>query len=460
MILRVEPNQAEGYRLMHDGMLCFADLDQRGICVDTDYVNAQIGETNKKVKALKLEFREYEEVKKWRSRFGANFNEASPPQLAWLLYQELKQPVQRYTDKNQPSTDEDALMMMDLPFVQTLLNIRKMERVANTYLANILSETVDGILRPSFHLGFAKTYRSQSDSPNFQNIPIRIPEMAKIIRPCFRARPGHQLLEIDNSGAEVRGAACYHEDPRMVDYIKTGYDFHKELALEIFLLIEELLGDTSRRPGKTIRHISKNKFVFPEFFGNYYEKVAADIWWALRLEKPTLTNGMLLMDWLGTKGLNTLRKFTEHIKQIEDRFWNERFPVYTDWKYKWYDGYCRRGYFDTLSGFRCSGVMKRNEAINYPIQGTSFHIFLWGLIRLNSELKRLKFTSRLIGQIHDSALIDIWPPELENVLALAKQIMTQDVRKAWKWITVPLEFDAELAPVDGTWYDKEKIKWN
>ena len=33
--------------------------------------------------------------------------------------------------------------------------------------------------------------------------------------------------------------------------------------------------------------------------------------------------------------------------------------------------------------------------------------------------------------------------------------MCNDVKQHWKWINVPLDIEAELCPVDGSWADKQ-----
>ena len=58
----------------------------------------------------------------------------------------------------------------------------------------------------------------------------------KTTRKALYPRPGHQLLEVDYSGLEVRIAACYHKDPVMLKYINTGYDMHADMAAQIFMI--------------------------------------------------------------------------------------------------------------------------------------------------------------------------------------------------------------------------------
>ncbi|NIS13857.1 MAG: hypothetical protein GWN12_18860, partial [Thermoplasmata archaeon] len=87
-----------------------------------------------------------------------------------------------------------------------------------------------------------RTFRSSSDSFNFQNIPIRDLELARLIRQAIIARSGHRLVEIDYSGVEVHVAACYHQDPTMLEYLEDkSKDLHRDMAMEIFKLpLEEL----------------------------------------------------------------------------------------------------------------------------------------------------------------------------------------------------------------------------
>ena len=154
-------------------------------------------------------------------------------------------------------------------------------------------------------------------------------------------------------------------------------------------------------------------------------------------------------------GIISLGTFTKHLKVIEDHFWNDRFPVYNDWREKWWRKYQKNGYLDMLTGFRCSGVMDRNSVINYPVQGAAFHCLLWSFIECSRLIK--DWDTKLIGQIHDSIIFDTHPDELENLLKLVKRVTCVDLLKEWKWIIVPLDIEAEASPVDKSWYHKEEI---
>ena len=94
------------------------------------------------------------------------------------------------------------------------------------------------------------------------------------------------------------------------------------------------------------------------------------------------------------------------------------------------------------------------NCVNYPIQGTSFHCLLWSFIQTDKWLRENKMRSRLIGQVHDSMILDIHPDEREMVIAKIKDITCVELPQHWQWINVPLEVDTDIYPVDGSWAEK------
>ena len=102
--------------------------------------------------------------------------------------------------------------------------------------------------------------------------------------------------------------------------------------------------------------------------------------------------------------------------------------------------------------------MRRNEVINYPVQGAAFHCLLWCFIRLSKEIKKRGWKTRLIGQIHDSMVLDVYPPERERICKLIKRITTVELAKEWTWINVPLSVTIEIGDVDGDWTTLKEIE--
>lgn len=462
--MTTHPKTEEAYNLLHDGVLALARAERQGMRIDIEYATSKREHLTRKINRIEQKFRNskfYYHWQKTRGNRAVNIN--SDHQLRHFLYTSrtgLNLQPTKTTVTGQGATDEEALSQLDIPELNTLIQLRKLRQLRDTYLASFTREAVRGYIHPVFNLHLARTYRSSSDHPNFQNIPSRNNEAMQLIRRALYPRPGHQLLEIDFSNLEVRIAACYHEDPTMIRYIKNpASDMHSDMAEQIF----GIKVDRTRPGHNTLRAAAKNGFVFPQFYGDYYKNCAmylAQKWGQLPAKRWTDSSGITVDDTkLGTilrkKGIRSLDAFIQHIKDIEHNFWQKRFPIYAAWKERWWTGYQRHGYIDMKTGFRCSGLMSRNDCINYPIQGTAFHCLLWSFIQLDRMMQQEKWDTRLVGQIHDSVILDVHPNELNNVATHARTITTQLLPQTWQWINVPLDIDAELSDVDCSWAEKK-----
>lgn len=465
--MQKQATQKDAYRLLHEGVLAFSRAERQGLRIDLEYCKKTQKELTKQIKQLEQDFYKTKFYKEWkRSQGGKKPNINSNSQLGDFLYKTKGIEPPKETPSGQGSTDKESLNQLGIPEIEDLLRMRKLKKLRDTYLKGFMKEQVDGFIHPHFNLHTARTFRSSSNAPNFQNIPKRDKEAQEICRSALYPRRGYQLLEVDYSGIEVCISACYHKDPTMIEYIEDpDSDMHGDMAQQIFKVDDF---DRSRPGHNKLRSAAKNGFVFPQFYGDYYgnnaQALAVD-WGELPEEKRwkrsdgiEIEDGLTLGDHLHAHGFQSLHSFTEHIKKIEDDFWNRRFRVYNEWKKSWWKKYKKNGYIEMLTGFRCHGPMSENDACNYPIQGTAFHCLLWSFIQMDKALRKRKMKSRVIGQVHDSMVLDIHPKERDKVIQLLKKIMIDKLKKHWKWIIVPLNIDADLAPVDGSWQEMEEYE--
>lgn len=443
--------------LLLRGSIALSRVEAAGIKIDTAYLEKTTVDIGVQIKTLSVELRNDKIFSRWRKRYGERTKIGSREQLGTILFDVMGYPAPGHTAGGRNRADEEALATVDLPFVKNWLYCEKLKKLKATYLSGVAREVIDGYLHPVFNLHLVTTYRSSCDSPNFQNIPIRDPEMGKYIRRAFIPRKGRVLIEVDFRGAEVCVSACYHKDPAMIEYITDPTkDMHRDMAAQIFHYRKTAVP-------KPCRQMIKAAFVFAEFYGSWYKNCAPSIWkqsepeWLAHLERK-----------IGIKELGECKlpkngeffdpepgTFEHHLAAIEKDFWGRRFRGYAEWKRQWYAEYVGRGYFDMLTGFRCSGVFAKNEAVNYPIQGAAFHCLLWALIEMNDWLQRRRMKSLIVGQVHDSMLIDATPDELEAVLARVTRIITKDLPRAWPWIIVPLSVEIEGSREN--WYEKKPL---
>jgi len=452
--LRIRGKELYGLDLLMEGARTLSKISRNGIRLDKEYIRTTARDLRIGIIRDKKQLDRFDEVKMWRKIYGDKFKIGSGQQLSHIMFKELKLKRAKVTEKGSASTDEETLKSYKLPFLDILVGLKKKEKALNTYLAQFTREMDDeGFIHPSFNLHLATTYRSSSDGPNFQNIPIRNPEVGKLIRSAIIARQGRRVIEKDYRGIEVCLSACYHHDPILIEYIEDKTkDMHRDMAGQCYCI------DDPSEVSKKTRYGAKNKFVFPEFYGSYYGRSAPELWKYMLEEKLTTTSGVLVKDVLAKKGIITLDAFTEHIRKVEDDFWNRRFKIYTKWKKRWWLEYLRKGYFDTLTGFRCTGPMARNDVLNYPMQGSAFHCLLWSAIKVDREIAERELSSLLIGQVHDSLIGDVPDTELDDYNKIADRVMTKDILKDYDWINVPLEVETEASPVNGSWYEKKPLQ--
>jgi len=440
-----------------------ADIEANGIHVDVQYINKAIRRSQRRIEHKKRALQKTDVYRQWRRTFGSRMKLGAREQMSTVLFDVMGVPAPAArTASGKVKMDEAVLNTVDHPFVQQWLAIEKLKKAMSTYLKGLLVETVDGYMHPFFNLHTTQTYRSSSDSPNFQNIPVRDPVIGKLIRTAIIPRPGRCIVESDISGAEVRTSSNYNKDPRLIKYIlDPSSDMHRDMACECYMLEQSEVT-------KRTRAAAKSYFVFAQFYGDWYIDCARRLWEGIHTDKLTTASGVPLDVHLRKKGITRLGRLDPkaepipgsmegHIRKVERDFWHKRFPVYHQWKQDWYDAYRKQGWFETLTGFVCSGYMKRNEAVNYPIQGSAFHCLLWCLIRLQNEMKRRKMETLVVGQIHDSIVADVVPSEMDEYTGLVVDIVTRQLQKHWDWIEVPMAIDIEASGVDRPWVEKKEV---
>jgi len=449
----LSPLTPQAYGLIHQGTEALAEVEANGIYIDVPYCKQQSRYLDRKIHRLEKKLDQTEAFQIWKKKYTRYFKIDSGPQLADVLFNEMKLKPAIVTGTGEPSVSQEALSALKLDFVDNLIQYRKYMKAKNTYLSNFIKEAhpEDSMLHPFFHLHTVQTYRSSSSNPNWQNLPSRDGEIKRIIKRAIRPRKGHHIVEIDYSGIEVKIAACYHHDPTMLKYIHNPKsDMHRDMAQQCFMLKDD-------EWTKMTRYVAKNMFVFPQFYGDYYKSCASNQWNACDSLGLVTAQGLPIRQHLKKKGINTLKQFENHIKSVENNFWNKRFKVYNKWKNKHVALYERRGWFDLKTGFRCQGIMRRNEVINYPVQGAAFHCLLWSLINVNKILLEKGYKTCIIGQIHDSLVLDTHHGELDEVLRICKHVMCEALKVHWDWIIVPVGIEIEVAPLNKSWYEKDEV---
>lgn len=430
-----------GLLFFNESVQWLTRASDNGIRVNVEKMKAADEKIEKKLKRLNKSILKHSSSLKWDGNKIFNFN--SDKQLGHLLFDILDIKSNHKTASGAKSVDKDALEKIKSKeygdYIKKILDYKRWYKAKNTYIAQYKREMVNGLLHPFYNLDVTDTFRSSSDSPNFQNVPKHDKIIMKILRGFIIPRLGNRLIEYDYKGAEVTTAACVTGDPvllaNVTDFTK---DMHRDEAANLFLK------DASDIT-KLERQIAKNKYVFRTFYGGYFKQSAPELWNEINEEtKQHIMN----------QGIRNLKDFTGHVEDCENKFWNETFRGYRDWKEWIWKSYNKKGYVDLKTGFRCYAPMSKNQVTNYVIQGPAFHILLWSLCRLMEylDIEHERFQDTFIlGQIHDATVGDVSEENEREIDQLVWKFGTQEVREHWDWITVPLHIEKERSEINGSW---------
>jgi len=455
------------------GLQAFSDSSITGIPMNRQYykdTKIKLAKRARRLEKLLMEGKVAEQFKKKTGKPLALKNkDFSAADLRIVLYDILKVNKVVETATGMKAVNKEVVESITHPWTKALIEWRKINKVVGTYIAQFEREIdKNDRMHPSFLLHVARTYRSSSTDPNFQNIPNR-DEMAKAAtRKGIIPSKGRRIAAIDLGSHEVRVGAILSQDPKLMWYCSQDHsDMHMDVATRIWDAdIDQI--------SKMIRFHSKSGFVFAQFYGSYYVNCAVNMWeWCADLK---LNNGVSIRNHLKDRGIISgsstsmskmkihgklqtvpkhLAQFTDHMKTVEHWFWEE-FAALRDWQKRLIDTYQRKGWVEMPFGYRRNDLMNANEIFNSAIQGTAFHILLWAYIRLNSYCSRKRETD-VCGQIHDEVVFDLVPSELQDILNMSEYVMTQQVREENPWINVPLIVEPGVTEIDQSWYYKREM---
>lgn len=436
------------YHLYHEGTLTFADCEMWGFNVRDGYYDHAWDTIGKRVIKLTHELENSVEAKKFQKVTGEKLSLRSTKQLSKLFYKILKEEVVRTTGKQQaPSLDEKALAEFKSPFGKKLVRIRKYRnKWMNTYIKAFKDDTQHGRVHPFHNLNTTRTGRPSSDTPNFYNIPKRDKKAMELIRGGLIPSKGFEIVSGDYKQIEVSIQACNSLDEAMIEYCTNpDANMHLDEAVELFML--------SKKEALPFRQDTKNAFVFPELYGDWYGSIAKEMW--KRLRGKTTASGVDIFKHLRNKGIHRFEDFEKHVHKCEIRFW-KKYDATSEWRDDQVESYKKRLYVESLSGWRRNGLIFRNEICNTPVQNAAFTCLLWSLIEINKLRKKEKWKTGIIGQIYDQIVFDMHPEEKKHVMKKAEDIMCNKIREQFPWIIVPLRVDFESSGIGNSWAVKEE----
>jgi DNA polymerase-1 len=387
-----------------------ADMELEGIKLDTEFLNSLSKDLDNDIKNLETKI--YEDA-------GEEFNIGSPKQLGEILFDKMKLVDKpKKTKTGQYSTAEDVLSYLakDHPIIQHVLEYRGLSKLKSTYIDALPGqvEPSTGRVHTDYMQTVAATGRLSSNNPNLQNIPIRT-ERGRQVRKAFVPRnEDYILLAADYSQIELRIIAALSQETTMIEAFKNGEDIHASTASKVFNIPLDEVTREQRSNAKTVN------------FGIIYGVSAFGL-----SNQTDLSRGEA-KDLIDTY-YKTYPKLRNYISEQID-FAREHGYVQTVLG--------RRRYLKDINGSNAvvRGAAERN-AVNAPIQGSAADIIKIAMINIYRKLEEGDFRTKMLLQVHDELVFDVYKPELEEL----KTMIKTEMENAYT-LSVPL--DVELGVGD------------
>ena len=369
-----------------------ADMELEGINLDEKFLNSLSEDLNNDIKNLETNI--YEQA-------GEEFNIASPKQLGDILFDKLKLVAKpKKTKTGQYSTAEDVLSYLakDHDIIKNVLEYRGLSKLKSTYVDALPDQIAPstGRVHTDYMQTVAATGRLSSNNPNLQNIPIRT-ERGRQVRKAFVPRDeNYTLLAADYSQIELRIIAALSEETTMIEAFKNGEDIHASTASKVFNVPIDQVTREQRSNAKTVN------------FGIIYGVSA------FGLSNQTDLSRAESKDLIDTY-YKTYPKLRNYMSELVD-FARENGYVQTVLG--------RRRYLKDINGSNAivRGAAERN-AVNAPIQGSAADIIKIAMINIHKKLVAGSYKTKMLLQVHDELVFDVYKPELEEMKALIKAEM-------------------------------------
>ncbi len=381
-----------------------AEMEYIGVCIDTDFLKEYTKTLNNEI------------IEKEKEIYGYakhEFNISSPKQLGVVLFEELKvDSAPKKTKSGQYATGEEELLKLKdkHEIINAILDYRGLKKLVSTYTEALpeLINKATGKIHTSFNQTVTATGRLSSTNPNIQNIPIRTPE-GRRIREAFIPSEGNEIYSADYSQVELRVMAHVSGDEKMIEAFAHGEDIHRSTAAKIYEVDLEQVTKEQRSTAKSAN--------FGIIYGISAFGLAANTGLS-RTDAKSLIDSYFL-------------NYPSIKKYIDDTIADARKKGYVATMFN------RRRYLaDINSRNPVVRAQAERNAVNTTVQGTAADIIKIAMINVYNRFKAEGLKSKLIIQVHDELVFDVFPDEKEIV----QQIVTQSMENA---VTLKVALKAE-----------------
>ena len=387
-----------------------SDMEYTGVNIDLEVLNKMKEDLQNKLEVL---------TKDIYTLAGTEFNILSPKQLGIILFDKLSIPYPKKIKNDSYSTSADILnKLTNYEIVEKVLTYRMLAKLYSNYAVGLIDYIKeDGRIHTIFNQTLTRTGRLSSTSPNLQNIPMRT-EYGRMIRKAFISSNDGYILSSDYSQIELRVFAHMSNATNLIEAFNNNMDIHTKTAMDIYHVSEEEVTPLMRRNAKAVN--------FGILYGISSFGLSEDLNINVKEAKEFIDNY-----------LNTYTGIKDYMESLKKDAYQNGYVKTLFGRTRIIDELKNSNYIIRQSGERM--------ALNTPIQGTSADILKKAMIEIYDLFSEKKLKSKMIIQVHDELVFDVYKDEKEVV----EQIVKEKMENVYK-LNVPLKVDINIGT---SWYE-------
>ena len=243
-------------------------------------------------------------------------------------------------------------------------------------------------------------------------------ELGKLIRKAFLPTKDAVLMSSDYSQIELRIFAHMCKAPNMIEAFKEDKDIHAKTASDIYHKPIEEVTKNERRSAKAVN--------FGIIYGISSFGLSEDLGIDVKSAKAFIDDY-----------LNTFPGIKDYMNQVVKEAHEKGYSTTIMNRKRIIDELNNKNYMIRQQGERM--------ALNTPIQGSAADILKKAMVEIYAELKKRNLKSKMLIQVHDELVLNVYQDELDEVKELVRNIMENTYP-----LDVPLKVDIETG---SDWYD-------
>lgn len=377
------------------------------------------------------------------------FNLKSNDHLGWLFFEQLLETPLSKTDGGAPQCDDDFLESVKntYPFVNKLIDYKKLNKLLSTYIEGVLERHLDGVIYTSMLQWGTTSGRYSSSNPNLQNIP-RIKEdeaglsdlvlrYTNAIKRGFVAPLGFVIVNADYSQLEPRAFAEASGDHMLQEAFRRGEDLYGSIAVNVWKLdckpnevkkkhpeyrqkakIIALAVVYGAEAGRISQLMNIPYMEAQEVIDNYLDSYPGLKSYMEKCDKEVCLTGSISTKFGRVRHLPDAKEYYKAygLDLLDKRWAKKNGKTELRWKFK-----------NLL-----------NNGKNFPIQGVAAHTVNRAAIAIAKRFKESKIEGGLVMQVHDELTSIVREDQAELAASIVQDCMENTTKLSIPLIAQPI----------------------